>query len=309
MYQCLSVYTFLCFSILCFSLQEHLSLPLLSHYLAAHSLALSVLLPFMLCVPCPFNAPFLFSVFQLLHPPPSTHLNPSQQQQLHLFSVMHIYSLCAPCACYLAMLLHALSMSSALPDHHCNSSSSLAVKPMRPSSLGVMLRFLHLSSSRDSLSSLLQSSSTSLLQLQDSTLFHLSIASMTSLHSTGRFLETLHLLWQSHRSLFESSGRNHQWFLVVTVRTLRWSLAMLVPSTYVTTGGDHQLIRHFSISTFRHSTIQNSCDQVSRHSKSRSPKWSLVALAPSSIFRRCDHWLIRNCISQFRILQICCDSL
>jgi hypothetical protein len=30
-------------------------------------LLLSVLLPFMLCVPCPFNAPFLFCVFQLLH--------------------------------------------------------------------------------------------------------------------------------------------------------------------------------------------------------------------------------------------------
>jgi hypothetical protein len=30
-------------------------------------LALFVLLPFMLSAPCPFNAPFLFSVFQLLH--------------------------------------------------------------------------------------------------------------------------------------------------------------------------------------------------------------------------------------------------
>jgi hypothetical protein len=189
------------------------------------------------------------------------------------------------------MLLHALSMSSALPDHHCNSSASLAVKPMHPSSLGVMPRFLHLSSSRDSSSSLLQSSSTSLLQLQASTLFHLSIASMTSLHSTGRFLETLQLLWQSHRSLFESSGRNHQWFLAVTVRTLKWSLAMLAPSTYmttVTTGYiDISTFWHFGI----HSAIRHSCDQVSRHSKSRSPKWSLVALAPSSIFRRCDHWL------------------
>jgi hypothetical protein len=148
------------------------------------------------------------------------------------------------------MLLHALPMSSALPDHHCNSSSSLAVKPMRPSSLGVMPRFLRLSNSRDSSSSLLQSSSTSLLQLQASTLFHLSIASMTSLHSTGRFLETLQLLWHLHRSIFESSGINHQWFLVVTVRTLKWSLAMLAPSTYVTTGGDHWLHRHFGISAF-----------------------------------------------------------
>jgi hypothetical protein len=110
-----------------------------------------------------------------------------------------------------------LFMSSALPVHHCNSSASLAVKPMCPSSLGVMLRFLSLSNSQDSLSSLSQSSSSSLLQLQASTLIHLSIASTNSLHSTGRFLETLQLLWQSHRSLFESSGRNHQWFLAVTL--------------------------------------------------------------------------------------------
>jgi hypothetical protein len=30
-------------------------------------IVLSVLLPFILCVPCPFNAPFLFCAFQLLH--------------------------------------------------------------------------------------------------------------------------------------------------------------------------------------------------------------------------------------------------
>jgi hypothetical protein len=63
----------------------------------------------------------------------------------YLFFVLHTYSLHAPYACYLAMLLHALSMSSALPDHHHNSSTSLAVKPMHPSSLGVILRFLSLS--------------------------------------------------------------------------------------------------------------------------------------------------------------------
>jgi hypothetical protein len=32
---------------------------------------------------------------------------------------------------------------------------------------------------------------------------------------TGRSLETLQLLWRSHRGLFESSGRDHQWFLAV----------------------------------------------------------------------------------------------
>jgi hypothetical protein len=65
----------------------------------------------------------------------------------HLFFVLHTYSLCAPYACYLSMLLHALSMLSALFDHHGNSSDSLAVKSMRPSSLGVMLIFLSLSCS------------------------------------------------------------------------------------------------------------------------------------------------------------------
>ena len=37
------------------------------------------------------------------------------------------------------------------------------------------------------------------------------------LHPSWRFLETLHLLCQSSRSVFESSGRNHQWFLEVTL--------------------------------------------------------------------------------------------
>jgi hypothetical protein len=45
----------------------------------------------------------------------------------------------------------------------------------------------------------------------------LSISSTNHLHSTGRFLVTLQLLWKSHKSLFTSSGRNHQWFLAVTL--------------------------------------------------------------------------------------------
>jgi len=74
---------------------------------------------------------------------------------IHLFFVLHTYSLCAPYTCYLTMLLHFLSISSALPHHHANSSASLVVQCMRPSSLGVISRFLCLSSSQDSLSSLL----------------------------------------------------------------------------------------------------------------------------------------------------------
>jgi hypothetical protein len=75
--------------------------------------------------------------------PPCSHLNhlPQQQQQLqqqqqhHLFSVPCIYSFCAPRACNVrnssACSHHAdiLHLSSALPDHHGNSSASLAVFP------------------------------------------------------------------------------------------------------------------------------------------------------------------------------------
>jgi hypothetical protein len=93
-----------------FSLQDHLSLILVSYCLAPHMpCAFYASTFYALCTSCPFNAPFLFSVFQLLHTPPSTLLNPSQQQQPHLFSVLHTYSLCAPCACCPTMLLHALS--------------------------------------------------------------------------------------------------------------------------------------------------------------------------------------------------------
>ena len=42
----------------------------------------------------------------------------------HLFFVIHTYSLCA---CYLTMLLHTLSMLSALPNHHGHSSAYLVV--------------------------------------------------------------------------------------------------------------------------------------------------------------------------------------
>jgi hypothetical protein len=45
------------------------------------SLALSVLLLFMLCAPCPFTAQFLFCSIQLLHSPPSSHMNHLHQQQ------------------------------------------------------------------------------------------------------------------------------------------------------------------------------------------------------------------------------------
>jgi hypothetical protein len=94
--------------------------------------------------------------------PHSTHLNHSQQHPIS--SLFCVFILCVHLLHPLfTMLLHALPMSSALPDHHYNSLASLAVKPMHPSSLGVMPRFLSLSSSRDSSSSLSQSRSFPLL--------------------------------------------------------------------------------------------------------------------------------------------------
>ena len=108
-------------------------------------LALSVLLPFMLYAPCPFIAQFFFCSFQLLHSDPSSCMNHLQQQhphqlqqqeQPHLFSILCIYRFCAPCACnahntsaysYHVNILHN---SSALSDHHHDSSTSLVVFPL-----------------------------------------------------------------------------------------------------------------------------------------------------------------------------------
>jgi hypothetical protein len=125
--------------------------------------------------------------------PPFMRMNHSQQQpisSMFYILIVSVHLVHAKCV----MLLHALPMSSALPDHHRNSSASLAVKPMCPSSLGVMPRFISLSSSQASSSSLSQSSSFPLLKFQAPTVLHLSIASMNSLHFTGRCLKTLHLL-------------------------------------------------------------------------------------------------------------------
>jgi hypothetical protein len=126
------------------------------------SLALSVLLRFILCAPCPFTAQFLFSSIQLLHYLPSSHMNnfphqqPSpleQQQQHHLFFVRCIYSFCAPCACNVChasacrICVIILHLSSALSDHHHDSSASLVVCIACLASLYVILRFLSLSGS------------------------------------------------------------------------------------------------------------------------------------------------------------------
>ena len=116
---------------------------------------------FMLCASCPFVSQLFFCSFQLLHSDPSLCMNhlqqhpqqSQQQQQPHLFSIPCIYSLCAPCACNIRHFYacshraNFLHISSALPNHHRDSSTSLAVQPLCLSSLGVMPRFLFLSGS------------------------------------------------------------------------------------------------------------------------------------------------------------------
>jgi hypothetical protein len=172
----------LALSDLLFSLQVHLSLLLLSQ------LCISVLcFCCALCSAC--HVPSMHhssSVhFSCCTLPPSTHLNHSQQQP-HLFFVLHSYSLCAPCASYMC------NPSTCSTPRHCSPhrdihSHFVASLPQAQHTLSVLhvllcrvlcliiiatlqllwrlnpcvhhhwvlcLRFLSLSSSRDSSSSL-----------------------------------------------------------------------------------------------------------------------------------------------------------
>jgi hypothetical protein len=104
-------------------------------------LALSVLLPFMLCAPCPFNAPFLFCVFQLLHTA-SFYTPESLSTSLHLFSVLHIYTICAPSS----SSMHSASACSS-PCHgsahrvvHCHSTFALlrSLKPQKENCISLL---------------------------------------------------------------------------------------------------------------------------------------------------------------------------
>jgi len=78
---------------------------------------------------------------------------------------------------------------------------------------------------------------------------------MNRLHSTGRFHVTLQLLWKSHRSLFVSSGRNHQWFLAVllcrAIVALRSCSNSPAPLDWI----------HRILHSFRHFGIQQFCDE------------------------------------------------
>jgi hypothetical protein len=144
-------------------------------------LVLSVFLPFMLSVSCPFNAPFPFYTFLLLHSSsfftPQSHSTTTPISSLFNILILSVHLLHAICFSLLHPLLpnlihirvffplysshllyftflHLLLIVSALLDHHGNSLASLAVSPTHPSSLGVISRFLSFSGSCDSLSSL-----------------------------------------------------------------------------------------------------------------------------------------------------------
>ena len=117
-------------------------------------LTLSVLLPFMLYAPYPFNAPFLDCAFLLLrsaslHTPEFSYT----AKTTYLFFFQHSYSLCCLCACNIhnastcPLCAKFLHKSSALPHHHRDSSTSSTVFPTRSRSLGVLSRFLSFSGS------------------------------------------------------------------------------------------------------------------------------------------------------------------
>jgi hypothetical protein len=143
---------FCCISLLC-----------LPHCLSAHmTCAVCSSAFYALCamsihctVPLLFNSAAALSSF-FTHESPSpttTTTNSNNNNNPSLLCTVYIYSFCASCACnihhssacsYRANLLH---ISSALRDHHRDSSTSLAVQPLCLSSLGVKPRFLFLSGS------------------------------------------------------------------------------------------------------------------------------------------------------------------
>jgi hypothetical protein len=74
-------------------------------------LSLSILLPFMLCAPCPFNAPFLFCVFQLLHTAsfymPESLSTLASISYLFCVFILSVHLLRPPCTVPLHALHHA----------------------------------------------------------------------------------------------------------------------------------------------------------------------------------------------------------
>jgi hypothetical protein len=124
-----------------------------------------------------------------------------------------------------------------------------------------------------------------MFQLQTSILIHLSIPlRIIFLHWTklGDSSSPLAITQRSLRILWQRPS------MVSSSYTMRSNISPLIMLKFTCTVGLAPCNLAF-ISAFRHLAIQG--DQVSRHSQSRSPKRSLVALALSSISHRCDQGL------------------
>jgi hypothetical protein len=142
---------FCCISLLCLShcLSTHITCAAWSSaFYALCAISILCTVP-LLC----YSTAALSSFFTPELPLPTTITTTSNNNNCHLFSVLCIYSFCAPCACN---VLHAsacilcvviLHLSSDLSDHHRDSSASLVVHTACPTSLNVTLRFLSLSGS------------------------------------------------------------------------------------------------------------------------------------------------------------------
>jgi hypothetical protein len=95
-------------------------------------LALSVLLSFMICVPCPFNAPFLFCVFQLLHttsfymPESLSTTPPSLLCSAYLYYLCTFFILHAQCLCMLFNVPRFCSSGCSMPLQFFSSSLAQA---------------------------------------------------------------------------------------------------------------------------------------------------------------------------------------
>lgn len=151
-----------------------LSLPLLDMHLCS-----LLFLCFMLCVLFPFYVLRLFCVFHLLH---TTWF---YWHKLHSIDTTISSMFCIYLSCL--VLFHIIHATHRLLwQLYWVFSLSMAYPEI-----------LFLLGQCDTSSSLSQLSLSSLLQLQTLTLFHLSIISMISLHSTGSYLETLQILWRS----------------------------------------------------------------------------------------------------------------
>ena len=101
-------------------------------------LVLSILLPFMICAPCLFNAPFLFYVFQLLHTTsfytPKSLSTATLISSLFFILIVYVLLVHAICALPLHALHHAIVLHTdifiATPHCHCLTHFNINTLPL-----------------------------------------------------------------------------------------------------------------------------------------------------------------------------------